>query len=114
MRSDREKLVDILDAIASIERYASRGKAEFDANELIRVWIVHHIQIIGEAARALSQALKDAHPEIPWMQISTMRNIVVHVYFGVDEEIVWTAVQDDVPVLKAQVQSILDSLPPTP
>ncbi|HEX3355857.1 MAG TPA: DUF86 domain-containing protein [Tepidisphaeraceae bacterium] len=111
MRSDREKLLDILDAIASIERYASRGRPEFDANELIQTWIVHHIQIIGEASRVLSEPFKQANPQVPWRSIAAMRNVVVHIYFGVDPDEIWSAVENDLPVLKVQVESIVKSLP---
>lgn len=54
MRDDRERLRDILEAIERIERYTSKGREEFMQDELIQTWVVHHIQIIGEAARKLS------------------------------------------------------------
>jgi uncharacterized protein with HEPN domain len=51
MRDDRLRLADTLEAIGQIEKYSQRGRAAFDENELIRVWIFHHLQIIGEACR---------------------------------------------------------------
>ena len=54
MRREAERLQDILDAIAAIERYASQGRQAFDEQELIQVWVIHHLQIIGEAASSLS------------------------------------------------------------
>jgi len=54
MRRDAERLQDILEAIAAIERYACQGRQLFDEQELIQVWVVYHLQIIGEAANALS------------------------------------------------------------
>ena len=56
MRDDTERLRDIQEAIANIERYALRGKQAFDEDELIQTWIVHHLQIIGEASGAMSEA----------------------------------------------------------
>ena len=56
MRSDRERLLDIQEAIERIEKYATRGREAFERDELIQTWILHHLQIIGEAARALSPA----------------------------------------------------------
>ena len=76
MRDDRERLFDIQEAIERIERYASRGRETFETEELIQVWILHHLQIIGEASRALSDDLKDRNPTIPWSQIVGMRNIL--------------------------------------
>lgn len=61
--------------------------------------MVHHIQIIGEAARKLSDSMRNTHPEIPWPQIITMRNVLVHDYFGLDLQEVWMAVERDIPDL---------------
>ena len=107
MRDDRSRLLDVIEAIERIERYAARGRKAFEADELLQTWVVHHIQIIGEAVRKLSDALRSEHPEIPWAQIIAMRNIVVHDYFGVDTEEVWAAVERDLPDLKRKIQAIL-------
>jgi uncharacterized protein with HEPN domain len=107
MRDDREYLADILEAIARIEKYASRGQSAFDADELIQNWVVHHIQIIGEATGKITEELKARHPEVPWAIIKAMRNVVVHFYFGVNLTKVWQAVTVDLPVLKPQIEAIL-------
>ncbi|MDH4098495.1 MAG: DUF86 domain-containing protein [Nitrospira sp.] len=111
MKDDRARLDDILEAIERIERYAQRGRPAFETDELLQTWLIHHIQIIGEAARKLSETARSASPEIPWRQIMTMRNVLVHDYFGVDMEEVWVAVQRDIPDLKRKVQSLLHRLP---
>jgi uncharacterized protein with HEPN domain len=107
MRDDAERLQDILEAIAQIEKYAARGLEAFERDELIQVWMVHHLQIIGEAVRSRSETLRQSHPEVPWAQIGAMRNILVHEYFDVDLEEVWVTVQRDLPGLKDTVQHIL-------
>jgi len=107
MRDDRERLRDILEAVERIEKYAARGRESFERDELIQVWIVHHLQLVGEAARSVSPDFRASHPEIPWPQIVGMRNILVHDYFGIDTEIVWAAVERDLPALKSQVESAL-------
>lgn len=107
MRDDRSRLLDVIEAIERIERYAARGREAFDRDELLQTWAVHHIQIVGEAVRKLSDALRAAHPEIPWAEIIGMRNIVVHDYFGVDTDEVWAAVERDLPELKRKIQTIL-------
>ena len=107
MRDDRERLRDILEAVERIEKYAAKGRESFERNELIQVWIVPHLQLVGEAARSVSADFGAAHPEIPWSQIVGMRNILVHNYFGIDTEIVWAAVERDLPALKAQIESAL-------
>ncbi len=88
MRAPRERLEDILEAIDRIGRYAARGRDAFERDELIQNWFVRHLQIIGEAARALPQEARDAAPEIPWPQIIGMRHILVHDYFSIDTETV--------------------------
>jgi len=107
MRDDRERLLDILEAVERIERYAARGRQAFERDELVQIWIVYHFQVIGEAARRVSEALCAAHPEVSWPQIVAMRNILVHEYSSVDLEEVWAAVERDLPALKRQVEAIL-------
>jgi uncharacterized protein with HEPN domain len=81
MRREAERLQDILDAIVAIERYASQGRQAFDEQELIQVWVIHHLQIIGEAASSLSGDLMNRYSSVPWAQIVAFRNVVVHEYF---------------------------------
>lgn len=83
MRNDRLRLLDILEAIERIEKYAAQGREAFAQDELIQTWIVHHLQIIGEACRALPTDFRKRYPEIPWAQIIGMRHILVHHYFGI-------------------------------
>jgi uncharacterized protein with HEPN domain len=107
MRADRDLLADMLEAIGRIERYAARGREAFLNDELIQVWIIHHMQTIGEAARRLSRGLQAEHHAIPWSEIIAMRNILVHDYFGVDTDEIWSAVENDLPKLRRQIESIL-------
>ncbi|MBN1322420.1 MAG: DUF86 domain-containing protein [Methanotrichaceae archaeon] len=99
MRDPYERLMDILDAIDRIERYAARGRDALEIDELVQVWMVHHIQIIGEAAARLGRDFHEAYPEVPWAQIVAMRNILVHEYFGVDLDEVWQVIERDLPIL---------------
>lgn len=76
-------------------------------DELIQTWILHNLQILGEAARTISADLKQQHPEVSWQQIAGMRNILVHDYFGIDASIVWAVVELELPVLKQQVLAMI-------
>jgi len=110
MRSERERLLDILEAIERIEKYAAKGKHAFEADELIQNWMVNHITIIGEACRSLSDDFQAHYVAVPWADIIGMRNILVHHYFGIDEEAVWSVVEKDIPELKFNIEAILKSL----
>lgn len=107
MRNDRERLLDIEEAIAKIEKYASRGHDLFESDELIQNWILRHIQIIGEAARGVSADLKAAHLDVEWVKIAGMRNILVHDYFGINTALVWDTVVNDLPNLKIKIEHIM-------
>jgi uncharacterized protein with HEPN domain len=107
MRDANERLLDMVEAIERIEKYASKGRKSFEQNELIQTWVVHHLEIIGEAASKLGRAFHETHPTIPWAQIIAMRNILVHEYFGMDLEAVWRAIERDLPELKAKLKAII-------
>lgn len=107
MREDRERLLDIVEAIERIEKYAARGMEAFEGEELIQNWIVHHLQIIGEACRGLSDELTRQRSEVPWANMVGMRNILVHRYFGIDLQAVWSVVEADLPVLRGKIEAIL-------
>ena len=70
MRDDREWLLDILDAIEKIEKYSSRGRQAFEEDELIQNWMLHQLQIIGEALRCISNDFRREHSDIPWKETS--------------------------------------------
>lgn len=108
MRDDGERLRDILEAIERIDRYARRGRKAFEDDELVQIWVVHHIEIIGEAARGVSQDLRDRHTGVPWAAVIAMRNVLVHEYFGIDVERVWAAVDRDLPRLRDQIEAMLE------
>lgn len=110
MRHPRERLLDILEAIDHIVRYAQRGREAFENNELIQIWCVRHLQIIGEAARNLPDDVRALAPGIPWSSIVGMRHILVHGYFDVDVDLVWDVVEHKIPALKPEIEELLQAL----
>jgi len=70
MRSDRERIEDITEAIKSIEEYSLLEKENLFKDKLVQVWMVHHILLIGEATSGLSEELRKKNPEIPWRKIN--------------------------------------------
>jgi len=110
MRDPKERVRDILEAIAAIERYRDRDRSAFEKDELLQVWFLRHLQIIGEAARRLPEEVRNLAPDIPWHKIIGMRNVLVHGYFAIDLDAVWNAVQQDIPLLKPAVEALLRKL----
>jgi uncharacterized protein with HEPN domain len=110
MRNDRERLLDMLEAIQKIERYAHDETFSPQDENLVEVWMIHHLQIIGEAASRVSNELREKHPEVTWGGMIGMRHVLVHGYFETDKELVWKVVEQDIPKLKAQLEKILAQL----
>ena len=110
MREPAERLRHMLEAIANIERYLDRGREAFERDELLESWLIRNLQIIGEAARTLPQDLRDRAPGVPWSKIIGMRNILVHDYVGIEPEILWDAVEHDLPSLKRSLEALLHTI----
>jgi uncharacterized protein with HEPN domain len=107
MRKDIHRLGDMLEAIDAIERHLDGGREAFDRDELLRVWFLRHLEIIGEAASRLSDGLRDNCRSVPWREIVGMRNILIHGYFDIDWEAVWNAASRDAPSLRKPLEQIL-------
>ena len=110
MRDDRERLADVLAAIDRIRRHVQEDRARFDIDELLQSAVLHWIEIIGEAARGVSDKVRAAHPEVPWRVITGMRNRVSRGYFDIDLDVVWNTVTRDLPELQESVIRILAEL----
>ena len=110
MRLPTERLRDIIEAIEHIERYTAQGRTAFDQDELIQNWVVHHLQIVGEAANALPESVRILDSRVPWRNIIGMRHILVHHYFVVDLAATWDVVETHLPNLKRAVSALLVQL----
>jgi uncharacterized protein with HEPN domain len=106
MRSDQERILDILEAIDKIKKYSNRGKATFESDELLQSWIVRNLQIVGEAASRISQSLQLKYSNIPWKKIIGMRQILVHGYFEIDLEVVWSVIENDLEELDIKFHQV--------
>ena len=88
MKDGRTYVLHIRDAISRIKDYTARGKQDFLASPIAQDAVVRNIEIIGEAAKRLSERFKTQYPAIPWKRISGMRGKVIHEYFGIDLQLV--------------------------
>lgn len=90
----------MLDSARAVVSYTEQLEAEaFHAQRMVQAAVIRELEIIGEAARTISDATKLHYPNIPWAQILGMRNRIAHEYLRVDLEIVWQTVQKDIPAL---------------
>ncbi len=102
---------DILEAIEKAERYVEGLiKTDFAKDEKTADAVVRNLEIIGEATNHIPDDVRTKYPNIEWKKIVGLRNRIVHDYFGVDLEIIWTILKDDLPPFKEKLCSILSEL----
>jgi uncharacterized protein with HEPN domain len=110
MRPEKLYLTDIVEAAQAIERFVmGQDLDEFERNEMLNSAVLQKLTVIGEAASRLSKEFTDRFPEIPWADVVGFRNIAVHEYFAIRWDIAWVAATEEAPVLKEQVEKILQN-----
>jgi len=103
-REFRDYIDDINKEISNIELFTKGMSIEAFQSDIKTIYaVVRSIEIIGEAVKKIPQQFKDENPEIPWKDISGMRDKLVHEYFGVNLKIVWGVVEKDLPKIKPLV-----------
>jgi uncharacterized protein with HEPN domain len=68
--------------------------------------VIRSLEVIGEAARQMPKSFRDKHPDIPWREIASLRNVIAHEYFGLDVDIIWDIIQTQISKLAEQVKQI--------
>jgi len=106
-RRDQDYLSDILEAIKRIKIY-TKGMtfSQFIKNNKTQDAVVRNIEVIGEATKHLSNEFRKKHPQVPWKEMAGIRDKMIHHYFGVNYEIVWTIVKQELTLLINQVKEI--------
>lgn len=108
-RDWRFRIEDIILAIGKISSFTQN--ADFDAfvaNEMAVDAVIRNLEIIGEAARHIPADIEAKFPDIGWVEMRAIRNILIHEYFGVDPAIIWHTVKNDLPPLLSRLQRVLD------
>lgn len=100
-------LSDIKESIDKIEEYVQKMSFnDFEKDSKTVDAVVRNIEIIGEAAKNIPSEIRLKHVEIPWKEIVGSRSKAIHEYFGIDLEILWKTVIEDIPRLKKQIKKI--------
>jgi uncharacterized protein with HEPN domain len=108
---DSIRLQHILEVIHEIGTYlVSSDFTEFISNSMMRFACIKQMEIIGEASNHISEEIKRKFTGIEWAQIVGMRNVFVHEYFGVDTNLVWEIIKNDIPDLKEKISAVVSSL----
>ena len=108
MRHDMVLLLDMLLAGQNVQEFtAGMTQDVFFANRMAQSAVIRELQVIGEAARLISDETQARYPEIAWRQMTGMRNRVIHEYFDVKLPVVWDVIQNDIPALVAQLEAIV-------
>ena len=102
---------DILNCIDHIQLYTSDlSFGDFEKNFMVVEACVYNIQIIGEAVSHLPEEVKGSETKVPWLLIKSMRNRLIHEYFGTDLSLVWDTIRNGLPSFKAQLERIQSRL----
>ena len=102
-------LQDIVTASDRIASYVEGiARSEFEADQMRIDAVIRNLQIIGEAVKKIPNSTQKEYPSIPWQEITGLRNRVTHVYFDVDINIIWDVVRFELPILKTQIQQLID------
>jgi uncharacterized protein with HEPN domain len=109
-RASREWRFYIADMIAfasnALSYTGGLSKAEFVADTRTYDATLRNLELIGEAARNIPEEVRSAHPEIPWRMIIAMRNRLIHAYLGIDDDTIWSIIQDDLPELLRALEAM--------
>lgn len=108
MRHDDALFLDMLIAARKIQTFvANMSEDEFKVHEMAKSAVIREFQVIGEAARMISDAGKVEHPDLEWKMIAGMRNRLIHEYFAIRYELVWQTIQNDLAPLITEIEKIL-------
>ena len=106
---DRGRLEHMLSAIEYVEEFTKDiSLDDFVKSKVLFFAVVKNIEIVGEATYMLTKEYKQSHQSVPWLVIEKMRHVLVHGYYTISPEKVWETVQEDIPLLKEQIVTLLN------
>ena len=113
-RSELLYLGDMLEhARLAHAKIAGVAREQFFANDDLQILVLHHVQIVGEAASKVSAETRNAHPEISWADITGMRHKIVHNYYEINPTVLWTTATERLQPLIAALEKFTPPEPPS-
>ena len=110
-RDYRDYFEDILKAIDEVADFtAGMTLQDFIDDRKTTNAVLRSLEVLGEAAKHIPEELRDKVPKVPWKRMAGMRDKLIHEYFGVDLNIVWTVCKEELPPLKTDIESLLENL----
>lgn len=110
-RQIEDYLQDILETISAAQQFTTGMSFEdFKADQKTIFAVSRAIEIVGEATKNIPPNLRANYPQIPWKGISGMRDKVIHQYFGINLQVLWDTLQQDLPTLQPVIIQILKEL----
>jgi len=106
VKTDAVYLEHIHAAIVKIDTIATSGREAFLADFILHDAAIRNFEIIGEAAKQLTEEVKAKQPQVPWREVAGFRDILVHHYFGVDLDEVWLIINNELPNLREAVEKL--------
>jgi uncharacterized protein with HEPN domain len=111
MKKDpRVYLAQILERIDRILDYTTEGKEAFFADPRTQDAVIRNFEVIGEAAKRIPEQYRQAQPEIPWRELSGLRDVLIHQYEGVSIAEIWRIIEKDLETLRKVIKTILPPL----
>ena len=107
MKDDNLYLIHILECIEKIESYTRDGREAFMSTPVLQDAVIRNCEIIGEAAKRVSDKLRQAHPDVPWRRVAGFRDVLIHNYPGLDLEEIWSVASIHLPELKRRIEEIV-------
>lgn len=108
MKDDKVYLINIIECIEKIELYTKLNKEEFMNSSLIQDAVLRNLEIIGEVTKKITPELRNYYPNVAWRQMAGLRDILIHDYMGVDLKTVWNVIENELPVIKDKIKTIID------
>ncbi len=111
MRDAKLYIKDIVSAMESIDHFVEGiDFLSFKTNDMISSAVIRKFEIIGETAKNIPETIKNKYPDIPWKEMSGMRDKLIHFYFGIKYELVWETIKKEIPKIKPLLKKILEDI----